>query len=569
MWDVADAARCYSKGLGSYQMRTILVGLLASFSLLAQGAEGDYSIAGTVLNSVTGEPVKGALVTLTGPVDSPAKGRRTNQPRSGPGVVRAGGAGEYQFAELPKGQYFLTAQKPGFTPHMAKPGDTADFTGSLDLNDSVSGHTILLDPLGVIEGTIVNQYGDPLGNVSVGLFQYSLRDGAHYMDACRTAVTNDRGRFRIWDLPPGKYYVKAMGRAGGTAAYVGDSGVRYDSWEGFRPVYFGGTREMSSATPLTIAAGTQARADFTVAVEPTYKIRGVLQNFTGRQPVSFELLAGEGNTQPSRVSLNATNGRFSVDDVPSGRYTLRATIGMEARGETAVNVQGEDANDISIALAEPVTVTTRVVGPAPDLGNISGEPGSNLRMPARRFCNVNFREPGTESQIGFTAVSGEDPEFPSNRVFAGQYRLSFSCPGGYVVSAVWGSSDLLANPEITIQPGQPPPPIEINMKAGGSLRVKLAIPLAQGTGVLLVPEFTTSTGPVSRTSPVPRAQDNLVVAFADLAPGDYVAYALPDLQSLEYRRPEFLHGLTGGTNVHIDEGQASGITLTALSSVPQ
>lgn len=384
-----NVAGCYSKGLGSYQMRTILVGLLASFSLLAQGAEGDSSIAGTVVNSVTGEPVKGALVTLGGPVGrSPAPSGRATPTRSGTKVARAGGAGEYQFAGLPQGQYYIRAEKPGFVPHLAKPGDTTDFTGSLDLTDSVSGRTILLDPLGVIEGTVVNQYGDALGNVTVGLFQFSVWDGARSIRADRTAVTNDRGQFRIWDLPPGKYYLKAMGRAGGTAQYVADEGVRYDSWEGFRPVYFGGAREMSSATPLTIAAGTQSRADFTLAVEPTYKVRGVLPNLKAHQPVIFELLAGDGNTAPSRVSLNATNGRFSVDDVPSGHYTLRATMGTAARGETAVDVQGQDADGVSIALAEAVTVTARVVGPDPDSGSTLGEAGPKIGMRSRRSCNV-------------------------------------------------------------------------------------------------------------------------------------------------------------------------------------
>jgi len=58
-------------------MRTVLLGLLMSFALIAQSAEGDSSLSGTVLNSVTGEPVKGALVLLVGyPQTDAAKGFR-------------------------------------------------------------------------------------------------------------------------------------------------------------------------------------------------------------------------------------------------------------------------------------------------------------------------------------------------------------------------------------------------------------------------------------------------------------------------------------------------------------
>jgi len=546
-------------------MRTILLGLLASFSLLAQGAEGDYSIAGTVVNSVTGEPVKGALVTLNGPVQGhggytiSAAGSRTR-------IVRAGGGGEYQFGGLPQGRYFIRAERPGFVDHAVKPGETSDFTPSLDLSDSVSGRTVLLDPLGAIEGTIVNQYGDALGNVTVGLFQFFVWDGARLIRAVRTAVTNDRGRFRIWDLSPGKYFVKAMGRAGGTAAYVADSSVRYDSWEGFRPVYFGGAREMSAATALIIATGTQARADFTVEVEPTYKIRGVLQNREAYQPVSFELLAGDRNTAPIRVLLNAANGRFTVDDVPAGHYTLRATMGTLARGETAVDVQGQDADDISITLLGAVVVTAGVVGPDPDSGSATGESGPKTGTRSPRSCNVSLGEPEREPEVVLMAGSFANEESFSGSVFAGQYRVSIRCTGGYVVSAVSGGSDLLANPEITVQPGQPP--IEINMKPGGSLRVKMTMPAAFGTGVLLVPAFSASAGPVSSFLAFdPIARPNSEVRLADLAPGDYVAYALAGLATLEYQSPEVLHSLTGGTSVHIEEGKEAEITLTGFASV--
>ena len=45
-------------------MRTVFLGLAATLALAAQDSRADYSFAGTVVNSVTGAPVKGAEVTL-------------------------------------------------------------------------------------------------------------------------------------------------------------------------------------------------------------------------------------------------------------------------------------------------------------------------------------------------------------------------------------------------------------------------------------------------------------------------------------------------------------------------
>jgi hypothetical protein len=334
-------------------MRTVLVGLLMSFALIAQSAEGDYSLSGTVLNSVTGEPVKGALVTLIGysQIDA-AQGRRGGSIAK---TATTGVGGEYLFGGLSSGQYTVRAQKPGFAGYSGLPrssGNHLALPNSVVLSASVSGHTIRLDPLGVIEGKITNQYGDRLGRVSVGLFDYRIQDGVRYIHPVRNVATDDRGQYRTWDLQPGTYYVKAMGRYGATSMYAGDGSVFYDSWEGFRPMYFGGAREMDSATPIPIAAGTQEHADFTVTVEPTYKVRGTLQNFTPSHFATFELFESDPNVAVGRVSLNGASGKFEIDDVPSGRYTLRATQGELAMGETAVEVKGADANGVSIALSQ-------------------------------------------------------------------------------------------------------------------------------------------------------------------------------------------------------------------------
>jgi len=267
-------------------MRAVWLVLLTPIALIALSPQGDYSLSGTVRNSVTGEAIKGAAVTLFKTPD-------VSESPPGPPEARhtlAGPNGEYSFTGLTKDTYSLQAQKPGFLPASYQPDDSEG--GVVTIPSSGGSYNIKLTPLGVIEGTIVNQYGDDMRNVSVALFQSLVMYGDSLVNQLPTQVTNDLGHFRFYDLQPGKYYVKAMNRAGGTSRYVGENAVRFDSWQGFRPVYFGGAAVMQSATAIAIEAGTQARADFKLSVEPTYKVSGSLENFWAAPAGDFRVIGG-------------------------------------------------------------------------------------------------------------------------------------------------------------------------------------------------------------------------------------------------------------------------------------
>ena len=488
------------------------------------------------------------------------------QPRPEPPDSRttmAGSGGEYGFAGLTKGQYVLMAQKPGFVTGQYESGGPEIYV--VNVPYSGSGLAIELTPLGAIEGTIVNQYGDPLRNVTVALYENKISDGARTVTSHVTRVTNDLGQFRFWDLQPGKYYVKAVNRAGGTRMFAGTNSIAYDSWEGFRPVYFGGATNIEAATPVAIEAGTQARADFKLPVEATYKIRGTLENYTPDQTVTFELLEGGDNPGDCRVSLNGSTGRFVIDDVPAGQYTLRATQQHVSRGDVPVTVNGGDTNGVSLGLAPAVSVsgTLHIDGPLPE---IAAPRSTQWATPfrgagANPFCQVTLQT-ANESFLLMGTAHARQAEFTIPNVFPGRYTVRLNCNGGYVVSAVSGSSDLLAEPVLTVPSGVAPPPIELVMKpGGGAIRGKLTVSSSSNSrALLLVPAFR-STGPVLVGG---MEDDNGTLGFRGeyLAPGDYVAYTLADAANFEYRNPAVLRNLTGGTSVRIEDNKTTEIALT-------
>jgi hypothetical protein len=392
-------------------------------------------------------------------------------------------------------------------------------------------------------------------------------DGERTVTQLPAKVTNDLGHFRFYDLLPGKYYVKAMNRAGSTSSYVGENAVRYDSWEGFRPVYFGGAPLMESATPVAIEAGTQARADFKLSVEPTYKVRGSLENFAPHEgALVFELFEGDDHVAASRVSLNADTGRFEIDDVPNGQYNLRVTQGRLSRGEVRVAVNGGDTNGVSVGLAPAVTVagSVRVDGPIPE--NQENPPPAQFfnRRRGGPTCMISLRSGREQSMPMGGALLGNGPEFTIPNVFAGQYEVRIQCRGGYAVSALAGGTDLLAQPVLTVSPGAAPAPIEVTMKpGGGSVHAKApALPSDGGQpALLLVPAFS-STGPVIGFGMQwDDAGEAAGMQESNLAPGDYLAYALADANAVEYRNPSVLRNLGGGVSVRVEDNRTTEIAL--------
>lgn len=513
------------------------------------------------MNSVTGEPVKNALVRLV-PVPSReelAAGLEAIRARSlAAKSTFSGPGGEFEFVGLGKGSYQLTAQKPGFNRQETDPSSLPRRIENLI--SSVSGVQIKLAPLGSIEGKITDQIGDPI-RTSVTVSTIQVNDGYRNIMPVRTVSTDDRGVYHVWNLAAGKYYVKATGKTGGTYMYVGESSTRNDLWESFAPAYFGGGQELSSASPIAIDAGTEARADLNLAVQPAFRIRGNLTNFAPHQTVSFTLFQNDEVVSASRSTLNGTTGAFEIYDVLPGNYVLRAQQGQKARGEISVSVSASDVNDVSVVLSPPVTVaiSQQIIGDAPkrsaDTDDDEGmEPGCSVALRAGRgdFAPLS----------GGLATRGARRGTTIADVFAGEYAVELSCFGGYPISVHSGGTDLFADPKIKIQPGVAPAPLEIALKPGGGT-LKIDFDMQErsiNTGALLVPAFSASTGPL----PIISAGQE-TSSYSGLAPGDYLVYAMTNPEQQEYREPAFLHSLTGGVSVTIEDGKTSEIKLTTLA----
>ena len=302
-----------------------------SFNLIAIPTS-TYRIAGIVVDSVTGQPLDRAEVSI-----APAENLDEEQ------KFLTSGDGRFLFANLPHGKYRLMAGRRGYANqglHQHEGYMTAIVVGpGLD-----SEHIRFpLAPSSVITGTVADEWGDPVRDARVLLFQQSMFDGSRTLRNTSQTTTDDQGRYRFAHLLSGTYavavytrpwYTQAQGQYEvftsehpETSAVVVDGGSRPSSgtqnplFDVVYPVtFFPGATTLAESGRLALAPGATEIADFQLRPVPSLHIRvhvPVGPPTTVR--VAVEEVDSEGNAQET------SNNTSEVE--PSADVALSLKIG--------------------------------------------------------------------------------------------------------------------------------------------------------------------------------------------------------------------------------------------------
>lgn len=165
-----------------------------SITLQPDPAATTGAMFGIVSNNTNKEPVNNALVSLfqtDGTTVTPI------------GTVTSNASGQYLFAELSSGTYFVQAVLPGYLSSQSAPVTIqAPEYVPLDIN-------LAADPdvnTGTVSGIVTDQSnGAAIPNALVAL--YTLTAGVEQI--IQITRTNQGGLYLFGDLPPGTYRVKA------------------------------------------------------------------------------------------------------------------------------------------------------------------------------------------------------------------------------------------------------------------------------------------------------------------------------------------------------------------------
>src|SRR5262249_15242028 len=118
--------------------------------------------------------------------------------------------GRFVFLELPglKG-YTLTATRLGFVDASYGQTTSSGPVGAIDLKDGqwFSRANMSMFKPGAIGGRVLDERGDPVVGIYVGVLGQQLVSGTMRLLAGPGAKTDDRGEYRIAGLMPGRYLV--------------------------------------------------------------------------------------------------------------------------------------------------------------------------------------------------------------------------------------------------------------------------------------------------------------------------------------------------------------------------
>lgn len=330
--------------------RLVTLVLILAGVVFAQGKDG-IPFRVRVLNKLSGTPVAGASVVLSGIGTDQVSGR-----------TNAGGGFEGQVAP---GKYLLNVSRMGYT--------TTDETGTVgkqvEIRSGAPKETVVyLLQLGVIAGRILDQFGDPIrGAIVRSIDRRSQPQGSYDgFEGFSAADTDDRGEYRITNVEPGRHYVAVEFDSENRDLYSGArSRFRWPRMGGY--VFYPDTLKIEDAQQVEVASGQVTRIK-----DLRLNMRGAV-SVSGRivPPPQAKTTAVQLEPAAGRLGLNVTVGRngssesdgsFKLKALP-GTYLLHAADQQTGKLSQPVRLElgDKDVSGIELRLQLNYEIAGRVV----------------------------------------------------------------------------------------------------------------------------------------------------------------------------------------------------------------
>jgi protocatechuate 3,4-dioxygenase beta subunit len=275
-----------------------------------QSATQPETIEGFVVDAITSQPVRGAIVRA----NLAGGARSTAQTET---AFRSGQDGRFVF-QVRAGFLGLHATKTGY---LATDAESLEITAGAPRKDLL----LRLTPEGLISGRVVDQFNNPIAGASIRAVE---RGDVVRFSSSASATTDDLGQYTIGGLDPADYIV----------GIVGEKRPVYS----FPTTYFPSTTASDVATAIKIEAG-QERSGVDIqfrfdAPLPSKQqnalyseassagtIGGVVRDGTGRGAAQTIVVLVTPQWPASvRETLADESGRFQFPNVPPGRFVLYA-----------------------------------------------------------------------------------------------------------------------------------------------------------------------------------------------------------------------------------------------------
>jgi hypothetical protein len=289
--------------------------LLAVLALAALPAAAQFTIAGTVVNAQTGEPVAHADVAALSAQDSHALIS-----------VAADDSGHFALPGLPAAKYQLTASRRGF--HTAFYEEHGDFSSAI-VTGQVQDTTHLvfrLAPNAVLYGTVRDDAGEPVAQASVLLFRKPSSPADRIAQA-GSATTDDTGAYEFGNLAAAAYLL-AVKAEPWYALHPAPNHPGNPQLDAAYPItYYDSTTDQASATPVELTAGARVEANLTLQAVPALRLQVAVPRNQQGSLARPELRQSVFGTQIAAQSAGfldaAATGSTEFTGVAPGHYELQ------------------------------------------------------------------------------------------------------------------------------------------------------------------------------------------------------------------------------------------------------
>jgi protocatechuate 3,4-dioxygenase beta subunit len=549
-------------------------------------------------------PVRRAIVTISG---SPLPVSRSTITDDG---------GHFEFRALPAGRFTVTAARRAFVTtgfgakRAGRPGTPISVADGAHAQEV----RITLPRGAVLTGVITDPNGAPVPSLPVSVFRVSPTYTTAGQD-----LTDDRGMYRVYGLPPGDYVVAAVPRPSGvgemgvmsekevdaalraleqrgsvslTATRPGAAvaaGPESDSPRraySFAPFYYPGTAVAAEATKITVATGDERGGlDFTLGVVPTAAVAGVVTGADGQPARDVQLtILGSGPSLPLVIGVGTLNpirtgpdGTFQFASVTPGSYritgrrvpgspapqpgVLSAPTASTGRGPTTewavseVTVNGDDIAGLSLTLQPGLRLTGRLT--------FEGTATLPSNLSSMQITLVPSPAPARSGGIAPVSVK-PDGTFEITNLLPGAYSVGLTMPDSVAKTwwpraAVARGRDVLDLPIDLAAIGDAPDIVFTLSDRRPSLSGTVAAANGEPVPDAFVIVFSADRihwHAQSRRIRVERPATDGQYRIADLPPGDYFVTAVEDAEPDEWFERAFLERLVpGAVRVTIAEGE--------------
>jgi len=533
--------------------------LMLSTTTPAQSIPSDEGVVqGQVVDARSGRPVPEATVAIS-------RGDRSQN-------ASTSDEGRYEVRGLVPGEYNVRVQAKGYISAEYGQRYATERASTVDVRGGryTTGINVRLEAAGAVTGRVFDDRGEGLAGVEVELLaERHLPDGIRSVGV-GFAQTEAQGAFRIGDVLPGDYYVRA---------YVSPSvrPSRAPNGQAFVSTFYPGVPRSEYGQRVHLSSGQELFGiDFSLAVAPRRRVSGiVVDSSEGPRPRTRVHMRAMGvNSIDAQYDANVDGaGRFEVADVVPGDYIVSVFQpgSMTSRwisAERFVAVD-EDIVDLELRAQRGASVTGRIVRDA-----------AATRALDPAGVTVAFEHRQRDGRAGWTGIIargangamriGSDGGFSIESPGGMSVIRVSALPANWMVKAVRLEGTDITDQEIDFGEGVRQVEIVLTDRVSivrGAVMDRSGRPIGNGS-VVLFADNSTLWGESSRFVRETRSGRDGGFELAGLPPDDYLAVAVEGLPALAWMNPDVLNRLRPlATRFRLDEGEER-VVILRPSPVP-